>query len=63
MALVFAALLLVSPAPQGYGSVQSFLAGMMVAAAFFLWERRGFRELLSRHEAEIQAAKRGAQSN
>jgi hypothetical protein len=55
LALAFGMMILFVRAPQGYGGVQGFLAGTMVATAFFLWERRGFRELLSRHEAELTA--------
>ena len=57
LALVLALLALLSPVPQGYGTAQAFIAGALFTCAFFLWERRGFRELLSRHEAELAAAK------
>ena len=53
LAIALAAVALFFRPPQGYGGVQGFLAGAMFATAFFLWERRGFRELLSRHEAEL----------
>ena len=56
LALALAVLALLVPTPSA--GVNSFLAGVLFASAFFLWERRGFRQLLSRHEAEIATATR-----
>ena len=33
--------------------VQMGVVGFLLAAAFFLWERRGFRRLVGRYEAEL----------
>ena len=52
-ALMMAALLFLSPVPAGADGIQMSLVGFMVAVAFFLWERKGFRGLLSRYEAEL----------
>jgi len=39
--------------PAGYSGVQMVLVGFLLAASFLMWERAGFRQLLSRHEAEL----------
>jgi hypothetical protein len=39
--------------PVGYSGVQMLLVGFLLAASFLMWERAGFRQLLSRHEAEL----------
>ena len=43
---------LVTP-PAGYSGIQMLLVGFLLAASFLMWERAGFRQLLSRHEAEL----------
>jgi hypothetical protein len=47
-----AAALLVRP-PAGYAGIQMLLVGFLLGASFLMWERAGFRQLLSRHEAEL----------
>jgi hypothetical protein len=53
LALLMAAIAFLTPAPDGFSGLQMLLVGFLLASAFFMWERRGFRELLGRHEAEL----------
>jgi hypothetical protein len=53
VALVMAAIAFLTPAPDGLSGARMLLVGILLASAFFMWERRGFRELLGRHEAEL----------
>lgn len=39
--------------PAGYSGIQMVLVGSLLAASFLMWERSGFRQLVSRHEAEL----------
>ena len=54
LAIVFATLAFFSPVPKEFSAVQMILVGVFTATAFFLWERKGFRDLLSRHETELR---------
>ena len=51
--LVLAACAWLATPPAGYSGVQMLLVGFLLAASFLMWERAGFRQLLSRHEAEL----------
>jgi hypothetical protein len=57
LALVLAIIAWATPAPEGYSGIQMFLAGLLVATSFYMWERKGFRELLSRQQAELTRLK------
>jgi hypothetical protein len=48
-----AAIAFFSRPPAELAGVQMGFVGAFLAAAFFMWERRGFRQLLGRHEAEL----------
>jgi Na+/H+ antiporter NhaD/arsenite permease-like protein len=53
LALVVAVAAFLSRPPAEFAGVQMGLVGFLLATAFFMWERKGFRELLGRHEAEL----------
>ena len=53
LAIAMTGIALLTPAPEGYSGVQMLLVGFLLATAFLMWERRGFRQLLDRHEAEL----------
>lgn len=39
--------------PAGYSPIQMLLVGFLLAVSFLMWERAGFRQLVSRYEAEL----------
>jgi hypothetical protein len=51
--LALAVVVFFSRPPTELAGVQAGLVGFGLAAAFFMWERKGFRELLARYEAEL----------
>jgi hypothetical protein len=57
LAVALAGIALAIPTPEGYSGIQMFLAGLLAATSFYMWERKGFRELLSRHQAELARLK------
>lgn len=51
--LVMAVIVFIGRGPAQLNDVQMALVGFLVAQSFFLWERRGFRRLLARRDAEL----------